>query len=71
MAYIDQRRPECFAEGGDDIPEPGRLFVIEALAGLIEDEHGWILDEGPGQKDHALLSRGQLREATVSKGLEG
>ena len=71
VAYVDQRCPESFTQCGDYVTQIDSLLFVESLTGFIEDEQGWILDQRSGQEDHALLSRGQLREATVSKGLEG
>ena len=70
VAHIDECGAERFTEDRDEITEMGRLFVVEALTGFVEDEHRRVFDEGAGQQDHALLSCGQLDEAPVTQLLQ-
>src|SRR5258708_24962853 len=53
VADIDKRSAKGFAEGRYESAKAVCLFVVESLAGFVENEHGWGFDQGPGQQDHA------------------
>ena len=58
MADVDEGRAEGFAKRRHQLAEISRLFVIQSLAGFVEDQHGRIFDQGPGEEHHTLLSCG-------------
>lgn len=45
-----------------------RASVVDVGGGLLEDEHGWIGERGPGERDELAFARREVSAAIVQHG---
>ena len=58
VSDIDEGGAESFADKINELSEIVRLPFIQALTGLVQDQHGRVFDEGASQQYHPLLAGG-------------